>query len=271
MVATRNHPKDFESPEPTPSPTKRTTRASTTTMNENSGLPSKAAVPPSALMKSRSTASAGAASKRSESTWSHTPSNLVLIWHAIGLPLVIWDTGYVLLRPYSMPGGALHWPLWAPYALYGRVDWSYGLEAWQTGYGWTTAQATVNALETLSYLAYLYIVYAYGQQEETQGRGAPKKSSLGRLSALGESRTVYGEMATYAVLIGYTVSQITFWKTVLYCKRSTVSHTARIRLTDLCRANRAIFRLAWHRPQRLPQLAVPLDHTEVYTLHKYTH
>ena len=63
--------------------------------------------------------------RQQSKTWSHTPSNLTLIWLAISLPLVIWDTGYTLLRPHSMPGGSLHWPLWKPYDLYGRVDHVY--------------------------------------------------------------------------------------------------------------------------------------------------
>ncbi|KAJ4294958.1 hypothetical protein N0V88_005198 [Collariella sp. IMI 366227] len=44
--------------------------------------------------------------------WSHTPTTPVLLWLAISLPLVAWDTGYMLMRPHTMPGGSLHWPLW---------------------------------------------------------------------------------------------------------------------------------------------------------------
>ena len=47
--------------------------------------------------------------------WSHVPSNLTLIWLFISLPLVIWDCGYILLRPYTLPGGSLHSPIWVPY------------------------------------------------------------------------------------------------------------------------------------------------------------
>ncbi|EMD00760.1 hypothetical protein BAUCODRAFT_61862 [Baudoinia panamericana UAMH 10762] len=179
MVATRNHPKDFE-----PAPSELAAKQSP--------------------------------SKRSHSGWSHTPSNLTLIWLVFSLPLVIWDTGYVLLRPHSMPGGALHWPIWQPYAYYGTVDGAYGFKAIRENNGWTAAQGWVNLLETVAYCVYLYLVYAYGQQEATQGRGAPEQDALGSLKALAESRTVYGREASWAVLLGYSTGLVTFSKTVLY-------------------------------------------------------
>ncbi|KAL2264172.1 hypothetical protein VTK26DRAFT_878 [Humicola hyalothermophila] len=49
--------------------------------------------------------------------WSYTPGRLTLFWVAISLPLVAWGAAYVLLRPHSMPGGSLHWPLRARRAL----------------------------------------------------------------------------------------------------------------------------------------------------------
>ena len=228
MVATRNHPKDFEPP-PAESPT--TKRASTRSSTEQTTTqspakhtprtsslsyvsPTKAAAPPQAPRDTRSSASA--APTRMRAGWSHTPSNLTLIWLAISLPLVMWDTGYVVLRPYSMPGGSLHSPIWKPYGLYGTIDYMYGFKAWDAHNGWTLAQGSINAVETTAYLVYLYLVYAYGQQEDTQGRGAPDQHSMGRLRALGESRTVYGRVATWAVLLGYSTAALTFAKTVLY-------------------------------------------------------
>lgn len=131
------------------------------------------------------------------------------------MPLVIWDTGYVLLRPYSMPGGAIH-KIWSPYALFGEVDHTYGFRAYNAGIGWTAAQGSVNAVETLVYIAYLYLVYTFGEQEPRQGRGAPDRSTMGQFRALSESRTVTGRIAAWAVLLAYTSAQVTFWKTVLY-------------------------------------------------------
>lgn len=145
--------------------------------------------------------------------WSHTPSNLTLLWLAISLPLVIWDTGYVLLRPHSMPGGKYHWPLWVPYELYGRTDYVYGWKAWNEHNGFTAAQAWMNVMETLGYLYYAYIVLAAGRQSIKQGRGAPADAGI-----LSESRTVRGQVAGLAVLVGYSASVMTVSKTVLYCK-----------------------------------------------------
>lgn len=215
MVATRNHPKEFPDPETASaiapstadsSPRKRATRTSTA----NHATPTKAVSPPATPTRTRAPKAAR------EAGWSHTPSNLTLIWLAVSLPLVVWDTGYVVLRPYSMPGGWLHKPLWTPYGLYGTVDHMYGFKQYNLGTGWTAAQGTVNALETAAYFVYLYLLYTYGEQEPRQGTGAPAKSLMGQFRALSESRSVYGKMAAWTAVLGYTVANVTFWKTVLY-------------------------------------------------------
>ena len=144
--------------------------------------------------------------------WSQTPSNLTLLWLAISVPLVIWDTGYVLLRPHSMPGGKYHWPLWVPYELYGRTDYVYGWKAWNEHNGFTAAQGWLNVVETLGYIFYMYIVYTNGRQSAKQGRGAPTDTGV-----LSESRTLQGQAAGLAVLVGYSASIMTVSKTVLYC------------------------------------------------------
>lgn len=99
MVSTRGHPQ--ESPEP-----------------------AAADLTPS---KSSSSARKSSSNTTTTASWAHTPSNTTLIWLCVSLPLVAWDAGYVMLRPWSMPGGALHWPMWAPYELYGKVDYIYGV------------------------------------------------------------------------------------------------------------------------------------------------
>jgi len=68
----------------------------------------------------------------------------------------------------------------------------------------------------VAYLAYLYMVYAYGRQEKRQGRGAPRREKMGLLEGLARSRTVEGRVATYAVLLGFSTAWLTFSKTVLY-------------------------------------------------------
>jgi hypothetical protein len=117
-----------------------------------------------------------------------------------------------------MPGGSLHKPIWTPYELYGTVDYVYGQPAWEEKNGWTLAQSLFNLLETLAYLAYLALVYKYGEQDSVQGTGAPDKEKMGLLSTLSESRTLTGRVAIYAVLLGYSTTFLTFSKTILYCK-----------------------------------------------------
>jgi len=186
MVSTRGHPKEFPEPDLTP------TRSTPST-------------------PSKSSRSRGAR----KGAWAHTPSNLAIAWLLVSLPLVIWDTGYVMLRPLTMPGGSLHWPLYVPYELYGTVDYIYGWKAFNEHNGFTAAQGFLNIIETLMYGYYLYILYAYGKQSKGQGRGAPKASSVG---FLGQQRFVDGKMGGVAVLVAYSAALMTVSKTVLYCK-----------------------------------------------------
>ncbi|KAL2020019.1 hypothetical protein VTK56DRAFT_8922 [Thermocarpiscus australiensis] len=132
--------------------------------------------------------------------WSHAPSTATLAWMAVSLPLVIWDTGYVLLRPHTMPGGSLHWPLWAPYALYGEIDHMYGFKQWNLGNGFTAAQGALNALETALYAAYVGIWYFYAQP-------APEPRAR---------RVVTGRAGALAVLLGFSAAVMTVSKTLLY-------------------------------------------------------
>ncbi|EKD13641.1 hypothetical protein MBM_08359 [Drepanopeziza brunnea f. sp. 'multigermtubi' MB_m1] len=151
----------------------------------------------------------------SRAPWAHTPSNLTIIWLFMSLPLVTWDAGYVMLRPMSMPGGSLHWPIWAPYELYGKIDYIYGWKAYNEKNGFTAAQTLLNIVETAMYVYYLYILYAFGRPSTAQGRGAPKRSSVG---FLGEQRSVAGPKGAAAVLLAFSAAVMTFSKTVLYCK-----------------------------------------------------
>jgi hypothetical protein len=177
MVSTRGHPKDF--PEPDLTPTRST---------------------PSRVRKGK---------------WAHTPSNLSIIWLFISLPLVAWDTGYVMLRPHTMPGGKWHWPLYVPYALYGKVDYIYGWKAYNAHNGFTAAQGLLNIVESVMYIYYLYILFAHGKQSTKAGREAPKPSNVG---FLGQQRTVDGKWGALAVLVGYSAALMTVSKTVLYCR-----------------------------------------------------
>lgn len=131
----------------------------------------------------------------------------------ISLPLVCWDAGYVLLRPLSMPGGKYHSPIWKPYALYGQVDYVYGWPAYEAKDGFTAAQTWVNVIETAMYMYYMYLVFTRGRQSTAQGRGAPKKSTVG---FLGEQRYIDGKWGALAAVVGYSAAVMTVSKTVLY-------------------------------------------------------
>jgi len=114
-----------------------------------------------------------------------------------------------------MPGGSLHWPIWKPYELYGKVDYIYGWKAFNENNGFTAAQTFLNVAEELMYIYYLYIMFAHGRQSTAAGRGAPKPATVG---FLGQQRYVDGSQGAIAVLVGYSAAVMTVSKTVLYCK-----------------------------------------------------
>lgn len=150
--------------------------------------------------------------------WIHTPSAVVVIWLLFSIPLVLWDAGYVLLRPHSMPGGKLHSPIWTPYALYGTIDYIYGFPALEAGNGFTAAQAFLNLVETSGNIFYLYTVYRYGVSIRDSGRGYSKPRSKSILWLLKSPKAVVGRRGAIALLIGFSASIMTTSKTVLYCK-----------------------------------------------------
>ncbi|KAL6909101.1 hypothetical protein GGI43DRAFT_379916 [Trichoderma evansii] len=171
-----------------------TTRASSS--RAASVEPSFASALPPATPSAKRIARSKSSKSSSSSAFSHAPTTATLVWLAISLPLVIWDTGYVLLRPLSMPGGSLHWPIWAPYELYGKVDYIYGWKAFNAGNGFTSAQGLLNAIETLMYLWYL-AAYFFGKTE-------------------GGARVLSGRGGARAMLFGYAAAVMTLSKTVLY-------------------------------------------------------
>ncbi|KAI4110603.1 MAG: hypothetical protein LQ339_001179 [Xanthoria mediterranea] len=167
MVATRNHPTNFPPPD-----------------------------------LSQSKASATRARSAPTYQWIHTPKALTLLWLIVSLPLVVWDTGYVVLRPHSMPGGKWHRPFYTPYALYGTVDYVYGWPAYESGDGFTMAQSGMNVLETIGYLGYLYIFWMHGEGQWVLAKG--------------QRRSIGGGWGGLACLLGFALSILTFSKTMLY-------------------------------------------------------
>ncbi|KAI4599784.1 hypothetical protein KJ359_001520 [Pestalotiopsis sp. 9143b] len=143
-----------------------------------------------------------ASSTPNPQVWYHAPDRATLLWFAISLPLVIWDSIYVLGRPHTMEGGFLHWPFYTPYKLYGETDYIYGWKAFNSRNGFTSAQGSLNVIETAMYLAYIYLYFA---------RGKPVGGVLG-----GEKRVLTGRAAGQAVLIAFSAAVMTLSKTVLY-------------------------------------------------------
>ena len=95
-----------------------------------------------------------------------------------------------------MEGGFLHEPLWSPYKLYGEVDHMYGWKAWDAGNGFTAAQGALNLVETLMYMAYLWL-WSRGKNE---------------------SGAIAGRQGGLALLLGWAAAVMTVSKTVLYCE-----------------------------------------------------
>ncbi|EFY97532.2 hypothetical protein X797_007112 [Metarhizium robertsii] len=184
MVSTRSSSRaDSAGPEPTPT---STSTPSTPTPATRKRKPATSA--PSTTTRRRA---------HRASAFEHTPTFWTLLWMAVSLPLVIWDTGYVLGRPHTMEGGAAHWPLWLPYKLYGEVDHIYGWKAFHANNGFTAAQGLLNVVETLMYAVYLWLWYSRGE-------------------ATAHGRVVTGRPGALAVLIGFSSAVMTLSKTFLY-------------------------------------------------------
>lgn len=95
------------------------------------------------------------------------------------------------------------------------MDYAYSARAWNDKFGFTAAQGCLNVVETTGYLVYLWIVYNYGVAEGKEGRGAPSPESVGWF---GERRTLRGQWAGIACLLGLSVTVMTWSKTILYCE-----------------------------------------------------
>lgn len=148
-------------------------------------------------------ASASARPSASAGGFTHDPTTITLAWLAVSLPLVFWDTCYVLGRPHTMPGGALHAPLWVPYALYGTIDGVYGFKAYEARDGFTGAQGALNAIESLMYGVYLFLCLRRGRLHAAAQDTTPRVAVSGRTGAL-------------ALLVGFSAAVMTLSKTVLY-------------------------------------------------------
>lgn len=217
MVQTRSASGIDVPPPPTPSRARSVGAAPSTRKRKSTPAVEVAPVAPVAPVATTTVTTSTVTKSKAKSTAStsssyiHTPSSLTLGWLAFSLPLVAWDTAYVLLRPHTMPGGDWHWPLFQPYALYGEVDHVYGRKQWDAGNGFTGAQGSLNLVETLLYVAYLWEV-----------RRLPKSKSPAQAS----------QASARAVLLLFTAVIMTLSKTVLYWLNEAFSGFDNIRQND---------------------------------------
>ncbi|EFX02034.1 hypothetical protein CMQ_2083 [Grosmannia clavigera kw1407] len=227
MVLTRSASGVDVPPPPTPSRSRASTpstarKPSTRKVTpRQSTLASLSPSPPSSLPPTPIAPPSPPAHTSAPPLWSHSPSGLALFWLAVSLPLVIWDCGYVLLRPHSMPGGSLHWPIWQPYALYGEVDHVYGRRQWDAHDGFGAAQAVLNVVETALYLGYIGIWSRCRKTDST---------SDGVVQTV---QTVGGRAGARALLMLFAAAVMTLSKTVLYWLNEYFSGFANIGHNDI--------------------------------------
>lgn len=238
MVSTRQHPRgDFPAFEP--SPTKKQSRTSTPVPTDSPEMTSSPTFKPAARRVASSTRdivndttvtvkSPPAPSEINESTWCHTASNITVAWLTVSIPLVLWDSLYILLRPHTFEGGALQWPIWKPYEIYAAIDKVYSRSAWDANEGFGGAQGALNAVELVLYGLYAMIVYNHGVPAPA-GTGVQVN---GVNAWLAGGRKVRGRAGNKALLIGFMASVMTLSKTVLYYFNEYFSSYASVRHND---------------------------------------
>ncbi|KAH7136022.1 hypothetical protein B0J11DRAFT_426523 [Dendryphion nanum] len=240
MVSTRKHPSEFPAPDPSPTKTSlrksssRSTASPTPDLAPDTPISTSTSTPQSLakrVLSNSLTHTNGSSAKSADSAigWSHTTSNITLAWLAISLPLVIWDTLYIWLRPHTMAGGALQWPLWKPYEIYAAIDYVYGWPGWEKNDGFGGAQATLNAIETVLYGLYLMIVYNHSVPA-VGGRGWEVREGVGGFLAGG--RRIVGKRGNRAVVIAFAASVMTLSKTLLYYCNEYYSGFANVKHND---------------------------------------
>lgn len=153
-----------------------------------------------------------------------------------------------------MPGGYAHSPVWAPYALYGTVDYIYGWPAWNDGVGFTAAQGALNIVESSMYGYYLFELLRCGQ-----GTGWFK---VWDASWWTRKTAVQGDRMALAVLICLSGAVMTVSKTVLYCEFPTAAHADTLQANHRHRAQRVFQQLCKRWPQRLVPTNSPLGNSQ---------
>ncbi|KAF1829012.1 hypothetical protein BDW02DRAFT_190666 [Decorospora gaudefroyi] len=219
MVSTRSHPQgDFPAMEP--SPTKKAPRSRTSTASpaptsspELNSSPTAKSLARRAVSNATADVAPPSPSEIDEPVWCHTASNLTILWLTVSIPLVLWDTLYILLRPHTMEGGAIHWPIWQPYEIYAAIDHVYGWPGWENQDGFGGAQGALNAVELVMYGLYAMIIYNHGVPT-TRATGLQVGEGVNKWLAGG--RKVRGRTGNRALVIGFAAAVMTLSKTVLY-------------------------------------------------------
>lgn len=139
-----------------------------------------------------------------------------------------------------MPGGRLHSPIWTPYALYGTVDYMYGFPAVEAGNGFTSAQGTLNWVETAMYIYYLIVIARRFVGDDGFVRGVAIRSFIDlftRYDNDGTGKVVIrgGKDLALAVLVCFASAVMTVSKTVLYWANEAFSGFASIGHNDWSR------------------------------------
>jgi hypothetical protein len=191
-------------------PSSNTKRASTeqrTNDNETTKLDASGISQTASLATTR-------VSKSSIAAWSHEPKALTLLWLAMAIPVVFMDASFILGRPYTFAGGALHsllGPLWAPWDIYQKVDYVYSKSTFDERDGWPGAQALFNLIETSCYVWYMLSVarYSAGQSD--------RAADLMDWQLLFAKKSVKGRRGIAMAMVLCTVMMVTVVKTVLYC------------------------------------------------------
>ncbi|KAF2746597.1 hypothetical protein M011DRAFT_74101 [Sporormia fimetaria CBS 119925] len=217
MVTTRGHPREFPPPEASPMKSvRRSTRRSTASpVPEELASPSPQVEADSKTVSRQAISVNGPTSTSTSSLqgWSHTASNVTIAWLLISVPLQLWDALYILLRPHTMAGGKLQWPIWKPYEIYAAMDYVYGWPGWNDKDGFGGAQGVLNAVEVVLYGLYIMIVMNHGVPS-AGGKGAQIGEGVGGWVAGG--RRIAGKRGNRALLIGFSAAVMTLSKTVLY-------------------------------------------------------
>lgn len=153
----------------------------------------------------------------------YRPPTLINLWFLVSSALVFWDSGYMLLRPRSMRGGDL-FRFWAPYELYGSVDFVYGIKHFQDREGFGPAQCESPPASRIKRWANL----AHNARPPTQPsstclRTGAISRTCGSCTTRTPSRSWSGTLGSSLCFrrlcsnVDTCISAVaTFWKTVLY-------------------------------------------------------